>query len=321
MISVIIPIYNIAEYLPACLESLIKQENSDFEVIMVNDGSSDRSEEICRQYETKDKRFRLFNKPNGGVSSARNLGMRHAQGKWIAFVDGDDIVDSKYLCLPDATEGIDVIEKSYYIKSNEKVLLSKEIKDDSIIETNKDFLRYYSEFIQANSLTLGNKIIRRNVIGNQFFDEKKAMGEDFLFFLSIISRVQRYYLMSQGSYYYLKRDTSASRTAEADRSRGIKSTFENLESVREITCSNGAKALGANIVYTRYLPSLLSLHNYLSLREWYRVFILWISFFCADKTLMAKHQRRNTLVGFPKAIINTIRSNFLGEKLSQRVEC
>ena len=242
MISVIIPIYNLEDYLSRCFDSLIAQDNHDFEVIMVNDGSLDRSEEICRRYELKDNRFRLFNKVNGGVSSARNLGLQHANGEWVVFVDGDDIVDSKYLTMPDPLNGIDVIEKSYYIKSQDSILLSNVINEDSTLYSNENVLKYYAEYIQSNSATLWNKIIRKNIIGNHRFDETKAMGEDFIFFLSIISKINVYYKMSQGAYCYIRRETSASKTIDADQSNRSKILFSNLNSIREITKSAGIKA-------------------------------------------------------------------------------
>lgn len=304
MISVIIPIYNIAEYLPACLDSLLKQDNDDFEVIMVNDGSNDSSENVCRKYEQKDSRFRLLNKPNGGVSSARNLGLQHAQGEWIVFVDGDDVVDKQYLTLPDELSDIDAIEKSYYIKSQDEVLLSNVIDIDSLIDSNSKLLKYYSVYIQSNSATLCNKIIRSNIIGNQKFDETKSMGEDFLFFLSIISRINNYYRMKQGAYFYLRRDASASKTVEADRIEGIRISFDNLKSVKAITRSNGIEELGVNLIYARYMPSLLYLHKYLSAKDWFRLFILWISYPWVKKSLMTKFQQHSTLVEFPKAVIN-----------------
>lgn len=302
MISVIIPIYNLGNYLSRCLDSLIAQDNPNYEVIMVNDGSNDQSEMICRKYEIKDSRFRLINKINGGVSSARNIGLQFATGEWIVFIDGDDIVDSQYLTLPEKTEGIDIIEKSYYIKSQDQILLSNKIPLDSIIETNEDFIKYYAEYIQSNSATLCNKIIRRNIIANQKFDETKVMGEDFLFFLSILARINRYYRMSSGAYYYIRRDSSASKRIDNIQNIRAKILFSNLNSVKQICNSNGIKELGDNLIYTLYFPYLLKLGHYLSFADWLKLFKLWCLFPWVNHSLMTKYQKHVTLKGFPKEI-------------------
>ncbi len=96
-ISVIVPIYNVEGYLRKCLDSLCNQHFTDFEVWMINDGSPDCSAEIAEEYARQDSRFHLIHKKNGGVASARNLGLDLAQGDYIAFVDGDDFVEPDYL--------------------------------------------------------------------------------------------------------------------------------------------------------------------------------------------------------------------------------
>ena len=96
-ISVIVPVYKVEKYLPECIESVLAQTFPDFEMILVDDGSPDNSGAICDDYAARDPRIRVFHKENGGVSSARNLGLDHARGEWIAFVDSDDTVGEKYL--------------------------------------------------------------------------------------------------------------------------------------------------------------------------------------------------------------------------------
>ena len=89
-ISVIVPVYNVEPYLPQCLDSLIEQTFNDIEIICVNDGSTDGSLNVLNHYAAKDSRIKVIDKPNGGVSSARNRGLDAAQGEYISFVDGDD---------------------------------------------------------------------------------------------------------------------------------------------------------------------------------------------------------------------------------------
>ena len=96
-ISIIVPVYNTEQYLPRCLESILSQSFTDFELLLVDDGSIDGSGQICDAYAEKDNRIRVFHKENGGVSSARNLGLDNAIGEWVCFVDSDDSMNEVLL--------------------------------------------------------------------------------------------------------------------------------------------------------------------------------------------------------------------------------
>ena len=97
LVSIIVPVYNAEKYLNRCVDSILSQAMTDFELLLIDDGSKDNSGRICDEYATKDARVRVFHKPNGGVSSARNLGLDNAIGKWITYVDADDRCSCEYL--------------------------------------------------------------------------------------------------------------------------------------------------------------------------------------------------------------------------------
>lgn len=97
LISIIVPVYNVEEYLKQCLDSILEQTFSDYEVILVNDGSTDNSGLICQEYAEKDSHIRYFEKENGGLSDARNYGIEQAQGEYLTFVDSDDWVTETYI--------------------------------------------------------------------------------------------------------------------------------------------------------------------------------------------------------------------------------
>ena len=97
LISVIVPVYKVEKYLPACLDSLLAQTYQNFELLLVDDGSPDKCWEILQQYAAQDARVCIFRKENGGVSSARNFGLEQARGEYICFVDSDDLVLPQYL--------------------------------------------------------------------------------------------------------------------------------------------------------------------------------------------------------------------------------
>ena len=95
-ISIIIPVYNVEKYISECIESILKQTYNNFELLLINDGSTDTSGNICDKYAELDKRIRVFHKKNEGVGIARNLGIEHARGEWICFIDSDDWISSDY---------------------------------------------------------------------------------------------------------------------------------------------------------------------------------------------------------------------------------
>ena len=92
-VSIIVPLFNKSKYIAATLESILQQKFDDYEVIIINDGSTDESPQIVEEYAEKDHRICLINIPNGGVSNARNVGLKYARGEWIQFLDGDDLID------------------------------------------------------------------------------------------------------------------------------------------------------------------------------------------------------------------------------------
>ena len=96
LISVIVPIYNIDRYVGICIESIIKQTYDNLEIILVDDGSTDKSPVICDLYATKDNRIKVIHKPNGGLVSARKAGVQNATGKFVGYVDGDDYVEPTF---------------------------------------------------------------------------------------------------------------------------------------------------------------------------------------------------------------------------------
>ena len=99
MISIIVPIYKAEQYIYRCVDSILAQSYTDFELLLINDGSPDGCGAICDAYAAKDSRVRVFHKENGGVSSARNLGLDNAQGEWVTFIDSDDYINDSFLFI------------------------------------------------------------------------------------------------------------------------------------------------------------------------------------------------------------------------------
>ena len=121
-ISIIIPVYNAAKFLHKCINSILAQTFQDFEILLINDGSTDESGAICDRYTLTDNRIRVFHKENGGVSSARNIGLRNACGEWIYFVDSDDTIynDCLETLISQTSDDVDCVTGGYTCVYNGK---------------------------------------------------------------------------------------------------------------------------------------------------------------------------------------------------------
>lgn len=209
LISVIVPVYNVEKYLRQCIDSILSQTYTNFELILVDDGSKDQSGEICNEYAEKDSRIRLFHKENGGVSSARNLGLDNAHGEYICFVDSDDWVDNTYI--------EDMLKPGDYDLVMQGMKQATKIWKYSLKSLN-DTIQILDVLISSgrNHDLLFNgpycKLYKNNIIRdkNLRFNEKIWLGEDFLFNVCYISFSSTAKITDTCSYNY--RTTSDSLT-------------------------------------------------------------------------------------------------------------
>ena len=138
-VSIIVPVYKTEKYLRECVDSLLAQAFADYEILLIDDGSPDCSGEICDEYAAKDTRVRVFHKENGGVSSARNVGLDHARGEWIAFVDSDDWVEKDFLSpLTQENIMVDAIHMGFVKEYPNKQKVLYEPKQMGVVAT-QDF--------------------------------------------------------------------------------------------------------------------------------------------------------------------------------------
>lgn len=200
-ISVIVPVYNTEKYLSKCIDSILAQTYTDFELLLIDDGSPDRSGAICDEYAKRDTRIRVFHKPNGGVSSARNMGLDNARGEWITFVDSDDTIVPNFLnVFFSNNKYYDLYIQGYCIV--EKGRLAKEFKLSESNATIQDILAY----AETNSLfnTPVCKLFSANVIRTNDikFDVRTSYGEDHLFVLDYVTHCHSIYCSSAVGYIY-----------------------------------------------------------------------------------------------------------------------
>jgi glycosyltransferase involved in cell wall biosynthesis len=185
-ISVIVPVYNAEKYLHRCIDCILAQAFTDFELLLINDGSKDNSGVICDEYAAKDSRVRVFHKENAGASSARNIGLDNAKGKYICFVDSDDWVDKDYLIKLTPKNGLDFVVCTITYEGKDKYVLP--LKECLYTQFNiADDLNYIVEHMAVCSpccKIMHRDIIERNKIR---FDTKVSAGEDMLFMYDYIA--------------------------------------------------------------------------------------------------------------------------------------
>lgn len=207
-LSIIIPVYNNESYLRSTLQSVLGQTYSDFEVLVVDDGSTDSSLNICQEFARKDKRIRVIQKENGGVSSARNCGIEEAVGRYIAFVDGDDCIDPEMYDVMIAVleeTGADFVN-CCVVKEHGYTLQPYKKGDVEVSRCPLEYLAKKECFIDSSL----NKVYRRELIGNTRFDEDISYSEDKLFVVKIILKTEKIALVPNTFYHYIQHENSLS---------------------------------------------------------------------------------------------------------------
>lgn len=208
MISIIIPIYRAESYLHRCIDSILAQTNTEWELLLIDDGSPDKSGDICDEYSKKDPRIKVFHKSNGGVSSARNLGLDKARGQWITFVDADDYVDSSF-CIIDDEEKNDIIIKPHFIVGVDDSIKEQKQFDFASSITNID--EFLSKNLDAAIFkTPWGKFFKSNILKNIRFPLGQRIGEDTAFMFTVLSETKKIVLNSKGGYYWQKGETPRS---------------------------------------------------------------------------------------------------------------
>lgn len=212
LISVIIPVYNSQEYLPKCIESVLNQSYSNLEIIIINDGSTDDSGKICDSYAQKDSRIKVIHKKNGGVSSARNIGLEEVTGKYIGFIDADDYIEIdmfKKLYENIKCDDYDISICNYNTITKSNKIPNNILKECKDIFNNKEFLiGLFDKNLYGGYLV--NKLIKKECIKDVRFNENVSVLEDLLFLTEIHKNISKVYFDKNVFLYnYVQIETSA----------------------------------------------------------------------------------------------------------------
>ena len=205
-ISVIVPVYKAEKFLHRCVDSILAQSYTDFELLLVEDGSPDNSGVICDEYAAKDSRVRVFHKENGGVSSARNLGLDNAKGEWITFCDADDYVAPDWLSAygKAMAENIDLAIQGFYIIDEGRAIKNELPQCQGYtIEDKRELITSLMRHGMYGYLWV--KLFRRQLIEQHSirFDTNSAFREDAQFFSEFMVHVKKNVCLDDVGYYYI----------------------------------------------------------------------------------------------------------------------
>ena len=256
LVSIIVPVYNIEAYLRRCLDSLINQTYQNIEIILVDDGSTDNSPAICDEYAAKDGRVRVFHKENGGVSSARNLGLDKAKGEWIAFVDSDDYIHPDFLrvLLKESKENIGVLACQYLRFGDQDTVEEQVLETYDLYE--KPFWRVMQEGNEER-YTVWGRIFRKELLSPFRFRDGIKYGEDALFNRRLAAEnpaVSFVYIKIPLYYYYARGDSAVTKLSHKD--------FEKaLEAYCEYFCAK-TEQCSAKDFYAEMILKTLFIYRY-----------------------------------------------------------
>lgn len=230
-VSVIVPVYNVEKYLDQCIKSIIEQFLIDIEIILINDGSKDRSREICEFYTKIDDRIKLYNKENEGVSKAREFGLNKATSEYICFVDSDDFIEKDYcLKLYNAIKdnNADLAECSYNLFNGNKKI-KKHIYNENFILTKTQFVDEIIKNTIINgtvAVLMWNKIYKKDYIEKFVHCYGHSQLEDYLFNMQYYKGVNKYVYIDEPLINYRYVNNSLSHTFN-------KNFYEILKQVQE----------------------------------------------------------------------------------------
>lgn len=212
--SIIIPVYNCQSYISRCIESIINQKHKSYEIILINDGSSDNSGTICDEYAKKNKQIKVIHKKNEGVSAARNDGLKQVNGKYICFLDSDDYIDKDFFAtadrIIDKNKEVELINFGFYSEvenSNYEILSSdtityKEKYYNSQLKLKKDFVNLWDNTMLYN---IWNKVYSAKIIEeNKITFPNYNWGEDVEFNRIYLSKINNMYNSKKCFYHYIR---------------------------------------------------------------------------------------------------------------------
>ena len=208
-VSIIVPVYNAEKTIGRCIDSILGQQYTDFELLLVDDGSKDGSGAICDSYALADSRVQVIHKENTGVSDTRNIGISRARGAYLQFLDSDDWItpDATKLLVEAAGEhNCDLVISDFYRVVGERVSRKGDIDEDRVLTREEYAAHMMEQPAEFYYGVLWNKLYRRDIVADHHLqmDPEISWCEDFMFNLEYIRHAQRFYALQVPIYYYVK---------------------------------------------------------------------------------------------------------------------
>ena len=253
LVSVIVPVFNAGDHLNTCLDSIVTQTYDNLEIIIINDGSTDMSPEVCDHYEKNDSRITVIHKDNRGVSSARNVGLEKARGDYISFVDSDDWLELdayEHLVECALNHGVDAVIFEYFV----------DYKDGKTIHKNYNELNGFMTRSEAIETTISSvnrfacsKLYAKKLIQNIQFNQNIHIGEDTLFSCVALNNADSIYYTAKPLYHYVQSDASATRC------EFNKNNLTGINSYKQLVdlCNNNYPEL-VDIAFSAYMNLVIS---------------------------------------------------------------
>lgn len=231
-ISVIISAYQIEKYIENCVESIRKQSYQNLEIIIVNDGSTDKTGEILEKYERKDKRIKVINKKNEGLSEARNTALDNATGEYITFVDGDDCIHNRMLeilhsKMIEYSADISFCHLDICKEASIFCKISRIEADDCIVMNSQQALKKFYGNHNINIVTACNKLFRRSLLEDIRFP-KGRIHEDVATIYKIIDRADKVLEIKRNLYFYIQRDDSIMNSGFTKNKEALFDSFDEM---------------------------------------------------------------------------------------------
>lgn len=235
LISVIMPIYNMEQYLNRALDSILNQDYENFELILVNDGSTDNCGQICEEYSKKEKKIKVLHKKNGGLSSARNLGMEHAQGEYVIFPDPDDWVDIDYLSFLHNLQiegNVDLAICGHYVIDDSGILSQTTGEKKTLNQEEAIYTLFQSDAYCGFSC---NKLYKKSIIqDNELkFDLELGMAQDLHFAFRYFLNSEKFIYDPQPKYYYFQHVGGVTNSPLTPRKISGLTSFSKMKEIAE----------------------------------------------------------------------------------------
>lgn len=252
MVSIIVPVYNVEKYLKRCIDSIIEQTYTDWELLLIDDGSYDNSGKICDEYAENDRRIKCFHKENGGQSSARNLGLEYAKGTEIVFCDSDDwlVYNFLELCMQERVlYGVDIVTTNYYCYYNDKKCepIFKIKGSNSICENRSAMKRLLNN--DGTSSSVCARMYDRDIFKELRFRDGMLFEDVAISYKLFIKAKKVSFISEPLMYYYQREGSTMSRRDKKIRLDEIQASYERYETVRELYDDEIAEAAISDYVY------------------------------------------------------------------------